>query len=66
MSRIKQKRHDYLYLEARMDMCKTPEDTYIVFSEIQDYLGEYNISGIMYRKLFEKCMDKYNELKTNT
>lgn len=63
MSRIKQKQHDYLYLEARINNCVVPEDIYVVFSEIQDYLGVYNVSGIMYRKLFEKCMDKYNEIK---
>lgn len=63
LGRIKKKQHDYLYLEARIDMCKFPEDTYVVFSEIQDYLCVYNVSNIMYRKLFEKCMDKYNEIK---
>lgn len=61
MSRIKQKQHDYAYLEARINNCVKPEDTYVVFSEIQNYLGVYNVGYPAYRILFDKCMDKYNE-----
>ena len=56
------KQHDYIFLEARINQCKTVYDTYIVFDEISDYIETYNVSYMAYRKIFDKCMNKYKEL----
>ena len=57
------KQHDYMFLETRIKGCKTVEDTYKVFSEISDYLGAYIVTERTYRRIFNLCMEKYNELK---
>lgn len=54
---------NYEFLKARIKGCQTTEDVYKVFDEISDYLIKYNVSEIMYRKIFDLCMAKYNEVK---
>ena len=63
MSRIQQKQEAYDYLVNKIDECKVADETYVIFSEIQDYVHEYNVRTDTYIALFNKCMDKYNELK---
>lgn len=56
---------NYEFILARISGCKTVDDTYVIFHEISDYIETYNVSCIMYKKLFDKTMDKYKEIEKN-
>lgn len=53
---------DLEFLEARIKSCKTVDDCYVVWSEIQDYLGTYDVTEETYEILFNKVKDKYVEI----
>lgn len=66
IGRIESKHRNLEFLLASIKDAKTVEDTYILFSKIQDYLEEYNVQTITYRNLFDNCMDKYRSIQHNS
>lgn len=53
---------DIEFLEARIHNCKTVDDCYICWSEVQDYLCTYDVTKETYEILYDKVKDKYIEI----
>lgn len=50
------------FLEARIAGCRTVDDCYTSWNEIQTYLGEYDVTMETYRILFDKVKARYIEI----
>lgn len=50
------------FLEARIEGCKTTDDCHVVWSELQDYLGTYDVTQETYLILYNKIKNRYFDI----
>lgn len=57
------KQPNYEFVEFTIQHADTLPEIYKAFDVISNYLQTYNVGYRAYIKLFDKCMEKYKEIK---